>query len=206
VPARLRSRLTYANVVSSLCLFVLLGGGAYAATRLPSNSVGPKQLKNNAVSTRKVKDRSLLAKDFKNGQLPRGAKGLKGDTGSPGKQGPGAQSIELTTGLTTGEVTVATVDGIQVKVSCGAGVDLDLVPLGTPSEVFTHGIQAFNGGTPTTVDDSAATFGGSSPTSFYFSVIARPGASQKWAHFELAGNRDGGNNQCTFSGLITPPS
>ena len=36
-----RPRLSYANVVSTLCLFLLLGGGAYAATKLAKNSVGP---------------------------------------------------------------------------------------------------------------------------------------------------------------------
>jgi hypothetical protein len=41
---RVRDRLTYANVVSTLCLFLLLGGEAYAATQLPKNSVGTKQL------------------------------------------------------------------------------------------------------------------------------------------------------------------
>ena len=36
----LRDKLTYANVISTLCLFILLGGGAYAASQLPKNSVG----------------------------------------------------------------------------------------------------------------------------------------------------------------------
>ena len=43
---RARSKLTYANVVSTLCLFLVLGGtGAYAASQLAKNSVGPGQLK-----------------------------------------------------------------------------------------------------------------------------------------------------------------
>lgn len=54
---RLRGKLTYANVVSSLCLFLLLGGGAaLAAGQLARNSVGPKQLKKNAVVTAKIKN------------------------------------------------------------------------------------------------------------------------------------------------------
>lgn len=84
----LSSRLSYANVVSSFCLFVLLGGGAYAATRLPRNSVGGAQLKRNAVSSTKVKNRSLRAIDFKRGQLPRGPQGRPGATGVPGSRGP----------------------------------------------------------------------------------------------------------------------
>jgi hypothetical protein len=43
-------RLTYANVVAKLALFVALGGSAYAATQLKKNSVGTRQLKNGAVS------------------------------------------------------------------------------------------------------------------------------------------------------------
>ena len=52
----LRSKLTYANVISTLCLFMLLGGGAYAAKNgLAPNSVGTKQLKNNAITGKKIK-------------------------------------------------------------------------------------------------------------------------------------------------------
>lgn len=45
---RLRDRLSYANVVATIALFVALGGGAYAVT-LDRNSVGSKQLKPGAV-------------------------------------------------------------------------------------------------------------------------------------------------------------
>jgi hypothetical protein len=68
-----------------LALFVALGGTSYAAVKLPRNSVGTKQLKRNAVISSKVKDRSLLARDFKQGQVPRGATGPQG---LPGVQGP----------------------------------------------------------------------------------------------------------------------
>jgi hypothetical protein len=48
---RLRPRLTYANVVSTLCLFILLGGTAWAVA---ANSVGTAQLKNGAVTKPKL--------------------------------------------------------------------------------------------------------------------------------------------------------
>lgn len=51
---QIRKRLTYANVMSSIAVFVVLGGGAIAATQLPKNSVGAKQLKKNAVKTSKI--------------------------------------------------------------------------------------------------------------------------------------------------------
>lgn len=52
----LREKLSYANVVSTMCLFLLLGGAAFAAAKLPKNSVGTKQLKNNSVTTAKIKN------------------------------------------------------------------------------------------------------------------------------------------------------
>ncbi len=89
---RIRDSLSYANVVATIALFVALGGGAYAAVNLPKNSVGSKQIKPNAIDSSKVKDRSLLSKDFKAGQLPAGPQGLQGAPGPQGPQGaPGAK-------------------------------------------------------------------------------------------------------------------
>jgi hypothetical protein len=84
---KLRSGLTYANVVATLALFLALGGGAYAAIKLPKNSVGASQIKKNAVTSPKVKDGSLLSKDFKAGQLPAGSAGSTGPVGPIGPQG-----------------------------------------------------------------------------------------------------------------------
>ena len=56
---RIADRLTYANVVSTLCLFVLLGGGAYAAAKLSKDSVGSKQVRNNSIKGADVDESSL---------------------------------------------------------------------------------------------------------------------------------------------------
>jgi len=57
-----------------VALVLSLAGTGVAAVELvvPRNSVGTAQLKNNAVVAAKVKAGSLLAKDFKTGQLPAG--------------------------------------------------------------------------------------------------------------------------------------
>ena len=82
----LRDKLTYANVISTFCLFMLLGGIAYAAG-LPKGSVGTKQLKNNAVTGKKIKNKSIGT-----GELTPAAvtalKGAKGEAGPAGAQGP----------------------------------------------------------------------------------------------------------------------
>jgi hypothetical protein len=70
-----------------MALFVALGGASYAAVKIPKNSVGNTQLRKDAVTSAKVKDRSLLATDFRTGQLPRGATGATGATGAAGATG-----------------------------------------------------------------------------------------------------------------------
>jgi hypothetical protein len=101
---RLLSHLSYANVVSTICLVVVLSGTAYAATTLPNNSVGSAQLKANAVTSDKVRDGGLLRKDFKAGQLLAGPRGSTGATGARGAQGPagppGPQGSVGSTGAT----------------------------------------------------------------------------------------------------------
>jgi hypothetical protein len=78
-----------ANAVAYLALFLALGGtSAYAAGALPKASVGTKQLKNNAVTSPKVRDGSLRASDFAAGQLPQGERGPQGTVGPKGATGP----------------------------------------------------------------------------------------------------------------------
>ena len=112
----IRSRLTYANIVASIALFVALGGGAYAAITLPAGSVGTKQIRDDAVRSAQVKSRSLLASDFKLGQLPTGLRGAQdhgsargagpargaGSTGAPGATGPVGPQGEPGTSATAG--------------------------------------------------------------------------------------------------------
>ena len=72
-----------AMVVACLALGVALSGTSYAKIlALPVNSVGTAQLKPNAVISSKVKDHTLLAADFKPGQLP-GVRGYEIVDGGP---------------------------------------------------------------------------------------------------------------------------
>ena len=88
--AKCARHLSYANVMATLALFAALGGSSYAALNLPKNSVGPKQLRANAVTSTKVKPGSLLTSDFRRSQRAalRGRRGSRGAPGSAGPQGP----------------------------------------------------------------------------------------------------------------------
>jgi hypothetical protein len=83
-----RPVLTYANVMSTLGVFIALGGTSYAVAR---NSIGTAQLKNNAVTSGKVRNGALTAKDLSANALkagPRGPRGQIGPTGATGPAGP----------------------------------------------------------------------------------------------------------------------
>jgi hypothetical protein len=65
-----RKRLTYANVMSSIAVFLVLGGAtAFAANQLGKNSVGSKQLKKNAVTAAKLKKNAVTGAKIKPGAI-----------------------------------------------------------------------------------------------------------------------------------------
>ncbi len=72
-----RFRPSPAMVIACLALLLALAGTGYAAIKLPRNSV----------TTVQVKDFSLLARDFKRGQLP------------AGPAGPVARAVRRSSGL-----------------------------------------------------------------------------------------------------------
>jgi hypothetical protein len=62
---RIRSNLSFANVISVIALFVALGGANYAAVTLPKNSVGAKQIKKNGVGASEIKKNAVRAAEIK---------------------------------------------------------------------------------------------------------------------------------------------
>jgi len=67
---RITKRLTYANVMSSIAVFLVLGGAtAFAAAQLGKNSVGTKQLKRNAVTAAKIKRNAVTSTKIKKGAV-----------------------------------------------------------------------------------------------------------------------------------------
>ena len=61
-----RPRLTYANVTSTLALFIALTGAtAFAATKIPDNSVGEFQLRSGAITAKKIRKNAVTAPKIK---------------------------------------------------------------------------------------------------------------------------------------------
>ena len=96
---RVLNRMSYANVMSTVAVFVALGGTSYAVMQLPRNSVGSPQIRSsavgsselqrNAVRSRGIRDRSIALRDISLAARTSlrgaaGAPGAKGDPGVPG--------------------------------------------------------------------------------------------------------------------------
>jgi hypothetical protein len=109
-----------------LALFVALGGTSYATVvNVPRGSVGTLELKRNAVKAAKIApnavrtghvlNASLLAEDFKPGQIPKGEKGDRGEKGDKGD--PGATNVVVR----AEEVSIQPQGGALRTVMCEAG-------------------------------------------------------------------------------------
>ena len=122
---------------------------------VPRASVGTPQLKNNAVTSAKVKNFSLRAGDFGRGELPRGRVGPQGPAGPKGPAGaPGATGTPGATGP-TGAAGAPGLSGLQT-VSANTGSNTTNAK--TLTAVCPSAKQAVGGGawiSPTNAADVA---------------------------------------------------
>jgi hypothetical protein len=97
--SNLRARLTYANVMATIAVFIALGGSSYAAIKVTGKNVANssltgKDLKNESVTGRDVK--GLTSRDFSEA-LPQGPQGAQGPQGTQGPQGERGEAGEPAT-------------------------------------------------------------------------------------------------------------
>lgn len=110
-------RLTYANVIATMALFVALGGGAYAVS-VGKNSIGSKEIKNGEVKGKDIKNGQVKSSDLKN-------EGIKSGDLKAGSVGTDAVGDDSLTGSdvvesSLGEVPAATVAGSAGKADSAA--------------------------------------------------------------------------------------
>jgi len=114
-------------ILSSTALVIAVFGstpvGEAALNALPRNSVGPLQLKANAVTSTKVKNGSLLRADFRAGQIPAGPAGPTGPAGAQGAPGTsGLQTVFTTSAINSTTTRTLTATCPSGKTALGGGV------------------------------------------------------------------------------------
>src|SRR5215207_7146577 len=123
----MRSRLTYANLVATLALFIALGGGAYAASQLPKNSVATDQLRKESVTAGKLASGSVNGPAIGDGLRkllnepgPTGPTGPQGEPGAQGRPGPSAVRLHFSKDATEDATPqpVGTVAGLTLEIGC----------------------------------------------------------------------------------------
>jgi hypothetical protein len=148
---QIRTRLTYANVMSSIAVFLILGG----ATAIAASKIGTSQLKAGAVTTGKIKKEAVTTSKIKKNAVT-GAKVNEGTLGtvpsatsatSAGNAGTvnGQSANKIFTTLTEGQtnVGIAVVGGFTLTASCNANdADLSITPPNGPGSVLFAGGEA----------------------------------------------------------------
>jgi hypothetical protein len=147
---RLRRKLTYGNVMSTIAVFIALGGTSYALT-LPRNSVGSRELrprsvgsselKSGAVTSLDIRDRTIRLRDI----APATRGSLRGVPGPPGPQGPAGVTffaqVDASGHPTPGDVA-SVPEGLNGRIisfrrsvfGCAYSATLARVPGGSPEE------------------------------------------------------------------------
>lgn len=135
--ARVSERLSYANVMATLAVFIALGGGAWAVA-IGRNDVGSREIAKNAVGTAELKDDKTKGKDVDEsslGEVPSAANADSAISAEAAATAANAETAETATeagsvnGLSfatiDGEIpldqppqTVLDLGGLQLKATC----------------------------------------------------------------------------------------
>lgn len=151
----IRKRITYANVMSSIAVFLVLGGAtAYAAKKIGSNeikgnSITTGKIKKQAVTSSKIKNNAITTAKIANGAVT-GAKLNLGTIGAVPNAlhansadnantvgGQSATKIFAKLADGAGTTTIATIAGFTITAACPAGganeIDIQLHSPNVPS-------------------------------------------------------------------------
>jgi hypothetical protein len=195
----IRGRLTYANVVSSICLFLVLGGtswavatGSIGSSQIRDNSILSKDIRNGQIGTGDIKNGSLELKDLARGQLQAGPRGAAGPQGPQGPRGPAGATDVVVRSLSSSCPANGCAGFDRKTVNCSAGeraigggaalVGTDGIPHPVPSDNLTFSGPAdsstgklISTGTPTAWQSTLQE--GNSPlerVAYYYAICARP--------------------------------
>jgi hypothetical protein len=201
---QIRKRLTYANVMSSVAIFLVLGGAtALAAGHLGKNTVGSKQLKKNAVTTAKIKKNAVTSAKIKSASV----------TSAKIKAGSVTGSTIAAGSVTGANLAPGTVTGANLAPgTVGAGN----LAAGSVGNAQTQVVKVFKGGAvPAAADVGSAPkigLGSVGPFKFYGKCFVSGTEVEAVEYIELTSGQAtlGGEDSDEFAenseGYLTPSS
>jgi hypothetical protein len=154
----IRKRLTYANVMSSIAVFLVLGGAtAFAASKIgtskiKANAITTGKIKKEAVTTAKIKKDAVTGAKVKESTLEQVPSALNatnaGNANTVGGMHVGR--INFIAQANTPNTTVFSANGLTLNASCDAGSELNLTATTSVNhaEIFESGnfASTFAGG------------------------------------------------------------
>jgi hypothetical protein len=149
----MRPRLTYANVMATVAVFIALGGASYAAFKLPKNSVGSKQLKKNSVTTAKIKKEAVTGAKVKLSTLGKVPSAARADSAANADavQGVGISGLLRSDRILTGSASEGGAPNVVLRdertgleVLTGSSGRLRLLNTNSTDPIFMAGIGFFS--------------------------------------------------------------
>jgi hypothetical protein len=143
---QIRKRLTYANVMSSIAVFLVIGG-ATAFAALGKNTVGTKQLKKNAVTKAKIKNGAVTTSKLANdaatgakvnestlGEVPSATNATNATNAGNANTVAGStiRKFFYASNETATKTAILSLDGLTLTASCVGG---------TPSLIATTSVE-----------------------------------------------------------------
>jgi hypothetical protein len=159
---QIRKRITYANVMSSIAVFLVLGGGAaYAAKKIGSNeikgnSITTGKIKKEAVSASKIKKNAITTAKIANGAVtgaklnlgtvgtvPNAAHAINADNANNANTVGGRSVTKIFVKIPVNStVTIGTFGVFKIAGTCSAGgnvENLELDPQTTDTDIAAFG-------------------------------------------------------------------
>lgn len=151
------SRLTYANVMSSIAVFLVLGG----ATALAASKIGTSQIKSNAITTGKIKKEAVTTAKIKKdavtgakvkesslGQVPSAANAANADNANA-VGGMHLGKLHFVSGPNAPNTVIFSADGLTLLAECsGESLNFTGTTSVNDSEIYESGnyLSTYNGG------------------------------------------------------------
>jgi hypothetical protein len=142
--SKLRVHLTYANVMSSLAVFLVLGAGGALAAKKATQKIGTTQIKASAITTAKIKNGAVDSKKLRTGAVST-EKIIDGAVASA-KLGDGSvTNSKLASGAVTGDkVNASTLGEVPSANSANPGVFAHVTSGGVVDAANSKGLTSLN--------------------------------------------------------------